>query len=87
MWEAGARLQVDTLDGKYLTCPMHCAQFDVISGEAISGPVPADFGNETPTPILAEYLKNIGLLMQHVHTESIRTYTTIIISGLIQIAL
>jgi nitrite reductase/ring-hydroxylating ferredoxin subunit len=82
-----APLDMGTLDGKYLTCPMHCAQFDVTNGEAISGPVPADFGNEIPPPVLAQYLQNIGLLMQHVHTESIRTFETKIVSGWIQIAM
>jgi nitrite reductase/ring-hydroxylating ferredoxin subunit len=75
-----------TLDGIYLTCPMHCVQFDVTNGEALSGPVPADFGKETPTPILDEYLQNIGMLMKHVHTESISTYTTKIEAGWVMIS-
>jgi hypothetical protein len=37
--------------------------------------------------MLGEYLKNIGMLMKHIHTESIHTYATKIESGWIQIAL
>ena len=81
-----APLEMGTLDGTYLTCPMHCVQFDVTNGEALSGPVPADFGKETPTPLLGEYLQNVSMLMKHVHTESIRTYTTKIEAGWIMIS-
>ena len=45
-----APLEMGTLDGSILTCAMHCAQFDVSTGEALSGPVPAYLGNETLPP-------------------------------------
>ncbi len=82
-----ATLDLGTLDGAYLTCPMHCAQFDVTTGEVLAGPVPADIGHETPPPMLGEYLRKIGMLMKHVRTESIRTYATRIEAGWVQIAL
>ena len=82
-----APLDMGTIDGPYLTCPMHFAQFDVSTGEAISGPVPANGGHETPPPRLAAYLKNVGLLMKDVRTESIRTYATKVEGGWVQIAL
>jgi len=37
---ANARLERGALTGWLLTCPLHYAQFDVRSGEALSGPVP-----------------------------------------------
>lgn len=37
-----AVLEKGTLDGTILTCPAHCAQFDVTTGEALSNPVPLD---------------------------------------------
>jgi nitrite reductase/ring-hydroxylating ferredoxin subunit len=80
-----APLDMGTLDGIYLTCPMHCAQFDITNGEALSGPVPSDIGHEIPPPFLGKYLQNIGMLMKHVRTESIRTYTTKLEAGWIQI--
>jgi nitrite reductase/ring-hydroxylating ferredoxin subunit len=82
-----APLDMGTLDGTYLTCPMHCVQFDVTNGEALSGPVPADFGKETPPPMLGEYFQNVGMLMKHIRTESIRTYETKLAAGWVQIAL
>ena len=82
-----APLDMGTLDGTYLTCAMHCVQFDVTTGEALSGPVPPYFGHETPPPMMGEYLQNIGMLMKHVRTESIRTYATKLEAGWVQIAL
>ena len=81
-----APLDMGTLDGTYLTCPMHCAQFDVTTGEALSGPVPPDIGHETLPPMLGEYLQNIGMLMRHVRAESICTYATKLEAGWVQIA-
>src|SRR5208283_249963 len=66
-----APLDMGTLDGSILTCAMHCAQFDVTTGEALSGPVPAYLGNETLPPGIGAYLANVGMLMEHVCTKSI----------------
>jgi nitrite reductase/ring-hydroxylating ferredoxin subunit len=82
-----APLELGTLDGIYLTCPMHCAQFDIINGEALSGPIPSDIGHEILPPFLGEYLHNIEMLMKHVRTESIRTYETKLDDGWVQIRL
>jgi nitrite reductase/ring-hydroxylating ferredoxin subunit len=82
-----APLDKGTLDGIYLTCPMHCAQFDITNGEALSGLVPSDIGSEIPPPFLGKYLQNIGILMKDVRTESIRTYNTKLEAGWIQIKL
>ncbi|HOV94283.1 MAG TPA: Rieske 2Fe-2S domain-containing protein [Spirochaetales bacterium] len=35
-----AAMEKGTLDGTILTCPAHCAQFDVRTGQALSNPVP-----------------------------------------------
>ena len=76
-----------TLNGSILTCAMHCAQFDVTTGEALSGPVPTYLGNETPPPRTQVFLKNTSMLMQHIRTESIGAYTTKIESGWVLVAL
>jgi nitrite reductase/ring-hydroxylating ferredoxin subunit len=81
-----APLDLGTLDGTYLTCAMHCAQFDVTTGEALSGPVPPDFGGEVPPPRLGQFLEIVGKLMEHIRTESIRTYATKLESGWVLIA-
>lgn len=82
-----APLEMGTLVGTVLTCPMHCAQFDVATGEALAGPVPHDAGNEPAPPKLGRWLGTIGMLMAHVHTQEIRTYETKVESGMIWIAL
>jgi nitrite reductase/ring-hydroxylating ferredoxin subunit len=67
-------LEMGTLEGTILTCAMHCAQFDVTTGEVLAGPLSAYLGNETPPPRTAALLKNVGELMQHIRTESIGTH-------------
>jgi nitrite reductase/ring-hydroxylating ferredoxin subunit len=81
-----APLELGTLDGTYLTCPMHCAQFDVTNGEAISGPVPSDLGHEALPPRLGAYMQNIGMLMKNVRTQSMRAYRTGLEAGGVDIA-
>lgn len=49
----GASLDMGTLDGYILTCPLHYTQFDIRTGEALSGPVPPD--PRHPTGDLAVY--------------------------------
>jgi nitrite reductase/ring-hydroxylating ferredoxin subunit len=81
-----APLDLGTLDGTIVTCPMHCAQFDTSTGQALSGPVPGDVGNENPPPRVAALLQNVGMLMKHVRTESIRTYETKVEAGWVHVA-
>jgi nitrite reductase/ring-hydroxylating ferredoxin subunit len=82
-----APLELGTLDGSILTCPMHCAQFDVTTGEAVAGPVPADFGDEKPPARLGAYLQNIAMLIHPVRTESICTYLTKVDADQVWVAL
>jgi len=82
-----APLDLGTLDGTILTCAMHCAQFDVNTGEALSNPVPAYLGNETSPLRTGAFLKNTSMLMQHIRTESIGTYKTKVESGWVLVAL
>ena len=81
-----APLEKGTLDSKIVTCPMHCAQFDVTTGEALSGPIPADMGNESLPQALAAYLQHVGMLMKDIRTESIRTYETKVEAGWVHVA-
>jgi nitrite reductase/ring-hydroxylating ferredoxin subunit len=81
-----APLELGTLDGKYVTCGMHCAQFDATTGQAVCGPVPVDLGNESPPPRVAAFLEHAGLQMQHVRTEPIRTYKTKVEAGWVHVA-
>lgn len=82
-----APLDMGTLDGSILTCAMHCSQFDITTGQALSEPVPTYLGNETPPPRTEAFLKNTSMLMQHIRTESIGTYKTKVESGWVWVAL
>ena len=81
-----APLEMGTLDGEIVTCAMHCAQFDVTTGQALSGPVPADMGNEGLPPRLAAFMQHVAMQMKHVRTESIRTYETRVEAGWVHVA-
>jgi nitrite reductase/ring-hydroxylating ferredoxin subunit len=81
-----APLERGTLAGVIVTCPMHCAQFDVTTGQALAGPVPAYAGNEAPPPRVAAVLRNVESLMQHIRTEPIATYTVKVESGWVCVA-
>jgi nitrite reductase/ring-hydroxylating ferredoxin subunit len=82
-----APLEMGTLDGSVLTCPMHYAQFDVTTGEVLAGPGPTYRGNEIAPPLTEALLKNNEMLMQHIRTEAIKTYQTKVESGWVCVAL
>ncbi len=80
-------LEMGTLDGSIVTCAMHCAQFDVTTGEALSGPVPAYLGNETPPPRTGAFLGRVAGLMEHIRTEPIGTHRVKVESDWVLVAL
>lgn len=57
---AGARLERGALTGWILTCPLHFAQFDIRTGEPLSGPVPKAPASAHSDPS-APSLKTSGL--------------------------
>lgn len=69
-----APLERGTLEGYILTCPMHHAQFDMTTREALSGPVPHSLGNEVPPENLLKYLQHLGNLMSMIKTCDLKTY-------------
>ena len=69
-----APLDLGTLEGYIITCPMHKAQFDITSGEALSGPVPPNLGDEPIPEGIGKYLQYIGMLMSHIQTCDLKTY-------------
>jgi nitrite reductase/ring-hydroxylating ferredoxin subunit len=66
-------LEMGSLDGTILTCPMHHVQFDVTSGQALNLPVPESIPDPLPAG-WAPYMRHIGMLMEHVSVCSIRTF-------------
>ncbi len=69
-----APLEIGTLEGYILTCPLHHSQFDITTGEVLSGPVPADFGEEPIPERLMKYFQYVGMLLSMVKTYDLETY-------------
>ncbi len=69
-----APLEMGTLEGYILTCPMHHSQFDITTGEALSNPVPRDFGNEPFPESLDNYFRHLNTLMSEIKTYDLETF-------------
>ncbi|HOP02323.1 MAG TPA: Rieske 2Fe-2S domain-containing protein [Flexilinea sp.] len=83
-----APLERGTLDGTILTCPLHCAQFDIRNGEVLSGPVPMNFTSEGEiSSPQTRYLGKVAELTERIHTESIATFGVKVEDGWILVAL
>ena len=66
-----APLEMGTLDGTIVTCPLHFAQFDVCTGGVLANPV----------------VKSVDIVMENIKTCSIKSYETKLESGSIWVAL
>lgn len=80
-----APLELGALAGYIVTCPMHNAQFDVRSGEALSGTVPPHLGNEPIPKGVGQYMQYVGMLMSHIKVCDIKTYPVEIDNDLIKV--
>ena len=81
-----APLERGTLAGTIVTCPMHCAQFDVRSGESLSRPVAVFVIEDVPPRRIAAFLRNAAALTPHIRTESIVTFRVTVEDGWVCIA-
>ena len=70
---ANSRLERGALTGWILTCPLHYAQFDIRTGEALSGPAPKAPASGHPDPS-SPSLKTKGLRTWSVKTEGGSVY-------------
>ena len=61
-------LERGALTGYILTCPLHYAQFDITTGEALSGPMPEAPASKYPDPEAPD-LKTNGLKTYPVKVE------------------
>jgi nitrite reductase/ring-hydroxylating ferredoxin subunit len=69
-----APMEMGTLEGYILTCPLHHSQFDITTGEVLSGPVPHDYGEEPIPEGLMKYFQYVGMLLSKVKTYNLETY-------------
>ncbi len=69
-----APLEMGTLEGYILTCPLHYSQFDIRTGELLSGPVPRDFGDEPLPEAVKRYFDYAGPLLDRIMAYDIETY-------------
>jgi len=77
-------LDMGSLDGTILTCPMHHVQFDITTGEALNHPIPEHFDEPLPGR-WAQYMKHFSMLMQHTSVCDIKTFLVKIDAGVIQV--
>ena len=70
-----ASLEMGTLEGYILTCPLHYSQFDITTGEVLSGPLFHYLGDEPLSENLKNYFQYIGTLLAKIKTYDLYTYT------------
>ncbi|MCD1293551.1 (2Fe-2S)-binding protein [Methanocella sp. CWC-04] len=80
-----APLEKGSLRGYILTCPMHSSQFDIKSGEALSGPIPFYYVAEELPENERNYRKWIESLMSHIKVYGLKTYAVRINGDSIQV--
>ncbi len=71
---AAAYLERGALNGYILTCPLHCARFDITTGEALGGPVPEAPDSKYADPLAPD-----------LETRSLKTYPVIVEGELIKV--
>jgi nitrite reductase/ring-hydroxylating ferredoxin subunit len=82
-----APLDKGTLDGAIVTCPMHCAQFDVRTGGVLCGPMPHDPGAQPPTLRGAQLRHDLLEMIEQTRTLPIRTFETKLEAGAVWVRL
>ena len=69
-----APLECGTLEGWIVTCPLHCARFDVRSGECVAWPLDRDPGPDPLPPTQARYEKMNHRLQWKIRVHDLPTY-------------
>lgn len=80
-----APLDLGTVNGYIITCPLHSVQFDAATGKALSPPLlPYASGGPPTTDNLMRWIDE---LMKHVKTCDIRTYPVKVEGGRVSVDL
>jgi nitrite reductase/ring-hydroxylating ferredoxin subunit len=73
---SNAPLQKGTLEGNVVTCPLHAAQFDVITGKNLRSPqlsMPPEMMQKIPSEIIAMFKKSSEIIAE-ISVENIKTH-------------
>ena len=82
-----APLEMGTLTGYIVTCPMHSAQFSIITGEALAGPTPAARPRNSEDLTGDAVPGYLALLISKIRTNEIRTFPVKVEEGWILVDL
>lgn len=69
-----APMELGTLTGYIMTCPLHNVQFDITTGEVLSPPIPHDFGDGVMPDKLEDYFRHVELITRHIKCCDIKPY-------------
>lgn len=69
-----ALLSMGKLEGKFVTCPFHFAQFDVTTGKKTKEPTHESFSLENLPEKMKNFLINAGKLVEPVKTYDMQTH-------------
>jgi len=71
-----ATLEMGSLKGNILTCPMHGAQFDITTGKKVKDPA-GEFSLPKGLPeSVTRMMEHTGMLMSHIKTHNLESYKT-----------
>jgi nitrite reductase/ring-hydroxylating ferredoxin subunit len=76
-----APLECGTLEGWIVTCPLHCARFDVRSGECLAWPLDRDPGPDPLPETQARYEKMNHRLQWKIRVHDLPTYPVRVVDG------
>jgi Ferredoxin subunits of nitrite reductase and ring-hydroxylating dioxygenases len=82
-----APLDMGTVNGYIITCPLHSVQFDAATGEALSPPVPAYASGDITPPTSDNFARWLDSLMKNVKVCNVRTYPVKVECGKISVDL
>lgn len=80
-----APLELGTLEGYIVTCPLHNVQFDITTGEALSPTIPHDFGRAVFPEAATDYYRHQREITRHIETCDIKTYAVQINGDVIKV--
>jgi nitrite reductase/ring-hydroxylating ferredoxin subunit len=80
-----APMEQGTLAGWVVTCPYHCARFDVRSGHALSYPVGRDPGPDPKSPTSARYSALHKRLKRRIRMDDLPTWPARVVDGAIEV--